>query len=116
MDFGRARVGGEVVNGDRRGFAAGEGAEVLDEQFCFERVRVIEVDLCALVRGQVGEAAVISIVGNARCAVVAEAVEEHAGERGFARARAAGNGDDVGLARGVGHVYYPSEAAKYSVN
>ena len=112
MGFGRARVGGEVVNGDRRGFAACECAEVLDEQFCFERVRVIEVDLGALVRGQVGEAAVISIVGNARCAVVAELLKEPMGERGFARARATGNADDVGLARGVGHVYYPSEAVK----
>ena len=116
MGFGRARVGGEVVNGDRRGFAACECAEVLDEQFCFEGIGVIEIDLCALACGQVGEAAVISIVGKACCAVAAEAVEEHAGERGFARARAAGNADDVGLARGVGHVYYPSEVAKYSVN
>lgn len=99
---------GEVVNGHGHGFAACECAEVLDEQFCFERVRVIEVDLCALVCGQVGEDAVIGVVGDARGAVVAEAVEEHAGERGFARGRAAGNADDVGLANGVGHVYYPN--------
>ena len=107
MGFGRARVGGEVVNGDRRGFAAGECAEVSDEQIRFEGIGVIEVDLCASICRQVGKAAIISIVGNTGGAVVAELLKEHAGERGFARARAAGNADDVGLAEGVGHVYYP---------
>ena len=98
---------GEVVNGHGHGFAACECAEVLDEQFCFERVRVIEVDLGALVCGQMGEAAVIGVVGDACGAVVAEAIKEHTGKRGFACARAASNADDVGLANGVGHVYYP---------
>ncbi len=92
--FGDAGVGLEVVDGAVDGLARGEAAEVLDEEFAFERVRVIEVALVAAVERELGEVAVVE-VEREECGV--ERGGEFAGEGGFAGAGTAGDGEDRGV-------------------
>ena len=89
-----AGVGREIVNGTLDGAAGGERADVLDEELALERIRMVEVLLVAGVERELGEVAVIEVQ---REESRVELRGELAGERGFARAGAAGDADDSGV-------------------
>src|SRR3954452_5677972 len=65
-----------------------------DQQFRFERVGMIEVDLSALLRRVAIEVAVVRIVRDPLDAVFADAVVDGARDGRFARSGAAGDADD----------------------
>lgn len=91
---GDAGVGGEVVDGGVDGLAGGEGFDVLCEERVLERVGVVEVLACAVFRGEVREIAVVEVERYEGCG---ELLGELAGERGFAGAGAACDGEDEGF-------------------
>ena len=54
VELGDTGVGFEVVDGALDGSAGGEAADVLDDEFGFERVGVVEVALCGGSRAGTG--------------------------------------------------------------
>src|SRR3954465_10268192 len=67
-----------------------------DQQFGFERVGMIEVDLAALLGRVAVEVAVVRVVRDPLDAILADAVVDGARHGRLARTGAAGNSDDDG--------------------
>jgi hypothetical protein len=86
-------VAGEVVHRALNGQALGEGADVFDDEFGFERIRMVEVLLVARVERELGKVAVVEVEREERGI---ELGGELGGERGFSGAGAASDSDDYG--------------------
>ena len=84
--------------------AAAQLFEILDEKLCVERVGVVVVELCALLKAHaVVRLVVVVVVDDAD--VAAEMLNDLSRDRRFAAARAAGNADDDDAA--VFHILSP---------
>eukprot|EP00327_Prymnesium_parvum_P028707 CAMPEP_0195579036 /NCGR_PEP_ID=MMETSP0814-20130614/13180_1 /TAXON_ID=97485 /ORGANISM="Prymnesium parvum, Strain Texoma1" /LENGTH=334 /DNA_ID=CAMNT_0040715673 /DNA_START=107 /DNA_END=1107 /DNA_ORIENTATION=+ len=89
-----ARVRGEVVHRDAHRRAALELAQMLHQQRCLQRVRVVEVGACSDLHRQVVERAVVRVVRDVHEALGTDALRDGAGDGGLARAGAAGDPHD----------------------
>ncbi len=96
---GDAGVGAEVVDRALDGLAGGEGADVLEDEFGLEGVRVVEVLEVAIVEGEVGEVAVVEVEGEEGGV---ELGSKLASESSFAGSGAASDSDDEGALGGFG--------------
>jgi hypothetical protein len=65
-----------------------------NQQFIFERVRVVKVDFCALNRGQAAQVFIIGVMLEEGNAVWANALEDGLGDGGLSRSRATRNADN----------------------
>ena len=93
LDAVGAGVGLEVVDGQVDGLPGFELEDVADEEGGVERVGVVEVDLFALVVGQIAQVAVVGVVGEVGDAPGADTVANEVGEGGLARTAAPGDPD-----------------------
>ena len=83
----------EVINRALDGVAVREIADVLQEEFAFERVGVIEVPLMAAIERKLGQVAVVKIEGKQGSV---ELMREFPGERALAGAGATGDAENKG--------------------
>ena len=90
---GGARIIGERVDGLIEGASAGDGQQVLVQQFPIERIGMIEVDLLALFEGNLLHAAIVGIQRNDRGP--RQSLYELLCQFGFPGAGRTGNTDDV---------------------
>jgi hypothetical protein len=94
--FGEAGVGGKVIDRQGDGAALAEFADMAGKQVAFEGVGVVHILLRALFHRQVRQVAVVGVVGEIGDVAGADAVENLAGDGGFAGGGAAGDAEDDG--------------------
>jgi hypothetical protein len=95
-----ARVGLEVVDGAVDRLSGGKRTDVVEDEFGFERVGVIEVLFVTAIKRKTGQVAVVEVEREERGV---ELGGELGGEGGFARAGTAGYGEDDGGSKSSCH-------------
>ena len=86
-------VGGEVIDRDVHRLSTLQALQVPDQQLGFERVGMVEVDDVALGVGQVGQIAVVGVVGQECDALRSNSRQDDVGDGGLARSGAAADPD-----------------------
>mmetsp|Transcript_4050 Transcript_4050/g.15628 ORF Transcript_4050/g.15628 Transcript_4050/m.15628 type:complete len:213 (+) Transcript_4050:661-1299(+) len=87
----RAGVRGEVVRGHRHGLAGAQLHEMLHQQVCLQRVRVVKVLVAALRHRQGAQVLVVGVVRDVQHRLGAQARHDGLCEGGLATAGAPGN-------------------------
>lgn len=94
-----ASVRGEIVLGFLDRSSVRQGAHVLPQELPVDRVRVVEVDLAALVHREMRLTVVVGVHVNERHRRGAQRAGDVARDRGLARARPSGDSDQEWLHR-----------------
>lgn len=107
LHLAAAVVVGVIVHGAVDGAARLQLLQVLDEQVVVERVRVVIVQLAALLKGQLVVAFVIAVVGDQAHFILAKTLLQPQSKGGLAAAGAACNANNQIIHRGPSCIILP---------